>query len=304
VKTYDKLLAVFQAKRVFPNLDNVRSKVLWLLPVLLCSPISLFYMLRSRKKLIIPYVELVATERCTLRCRACANLMQCYAKPRDYALADLRRELDTLLSRVSAIWVMQVLGGEPFIYPQLAEVLEELSKERKVKRIRLVTNGTVLPGEKVLKIMQNRKFIVLISDYGALSRKLDELISVLKKWGINYRHVEFGGGWLDYGGLEKRGFDDETLNRSYKACAASPCKTLLGGRIYACPRAAHMAALGMLPRDVNCVDISAEGDFARSYIDFCNQPALACDYCNPPWARPPIPAGEQVTRFKNYEVIK
>ena len=60
-------------------------------------------------------VDLVVTERCTLKCKDCSNLMQYYTKPETLEEASITEEVDILLSLVDKIHEIRVIGGEPLL---------------------------------------------------------------------------------------------------------------------------------------------------------------------------------------------
>ncbi len=293
---YQKLLMTRCTERLLPASRDVKKLSTKKALVLLTSPVSAVHLLRARKKPILPYLEFVVTERCTLKCKNCANLMQHYCTPESYPLERLMKDADELEKRLSAIWVLQLLGGEPLMYPGLETLLAHLCGKKFIRTIQVVTNGTLLPKEAVLRALQNEKVIVHISNYGDKSVKLNALKELLSKNGIRYKSLDYTE-WMDYGDLSNRGLSQAELNESYRRCPSAECKTLLKGHIYACPRSAHMDNLGLGIGDGEAVDIYDGANFNENLGALFNRPTIsACDHCNPPWARPPISPGEQMPR--------
>lgn len=64
----------------------------------------------------IPYVEIVLTTKCTLRCEHCCNLMQYFTPKAQYVgtLENIIESLEQLCSKVSSINRLRLIGGEPF----------------------------------------------------------------------------------------------------------------------------------------------------------------------------------------------
>lgn len=62
------------------------------------------------------------------------------------------------------------IGGEPFLYPHLQEIVEYLIGQKKVLGIMLITNSTIMPAPQVLELLRNPKVFVEISDYGHLEK--------------------------------------------------------------------------------------------------------------------------------------
>lgn len=83
--------------------------------------------------------------------------MQYYCKPYDLDKDCLKENLEELLKMIEHISIVRVLGGEPFLYPWLGEILELLIASPKVKVVGIPTNGTVIPKEDVLRVLQNPK---------------------------------------------------------------------------------------------------------------------------------------------------
>lgn len=89
------------------------------------------------------------------------------------------------------------MGGEPFLYPNLKEILEYLLAQKKVLGIMLITNSTLLPKPEVLELLKNPKILVEISDYGHLE-KMSRLIQVLEEKDIFFK-VLTEQTWTDMG---------------------------------------------------------------------------------------------------------
>ena len=290
---YQKLVVARFAERIIPSSATMKNKTLKKLIAALFSPISLIYLVSTRKRPVLPYLEFVVTEKCTLRCKSCANLMQHYKSAQNYPLKQLMADADILEKRLSAIWTLQLLGGEPLMYPELEALLGHLCGKRFIKRIQVVTNGTLLPKTAVLELLKHRKITVLISNYGEKSVKLRELKALLEQSGVRYRALDYSE-WMDYGDLSQKNLTQAQMSESYRHCPAAECKTLLKGKLYSCPRSAHMANLKNLPAGGECADIAGD-DFPQQLRELFALPAVrACAHCNPPWDRPPIPPGEQV----------
>ena len=71
---------------------------------------------------------MVLTEKCSLKCDGCSNLMQYYAKPIDEDFEQCIKSIDKFLNTVDYVFEIRVLGGEPFMYKRIYEVIEHLYK--------------------------------------------------------------------------------------------------------------------------------------------------------------------------------
>ena len=288
-RSYLKTIAMAELKLVFPFVNkNEDKKFLLFALTMLIFPLILY---RAYVQSTISYVELVVTPKCNLNCVGCANLMPCYPKTVDHIDFEiLKNSIDALFEMSKRIETMKFIGGEPFLYKQLGELVEYAAKSPKVKKIIITTNGSVTPKSETVSKIKHKNVIVDISDYPIVDST--HFIDILKENGVNYRMIEFSE-WNDYGTAEKRGLSHDVLKRSFRECASAECKTILNGKFYVCPRAAHGDALGIIPAsDKEALDIfSKKTDFKSLYSLSCIN---ACDHCTPVWERKGIECGVQM----------
>ena len=192
---------------------------------------------------MIKHVELVVTEKCTLKCRHCASRMPYYKHPSDLAWGGGIEEFDQFLSAVDLLLELRILGGEPFLYQDLHKLVNRYVKCEKIKRITIYTNATVVPDQKAVQALHAANVSVHISDYGQQSKKLKELQQIFTDQGISHtvHHYEK---WYDMGPVTKRDYEECQLETMYDGCYAAKCHTFLNGKLYICPRAAHGESLG------------------------------------------------------------
>lgn len=207
------------------------------------------YSALSGKELNIPYVEVVLTTVCTLKCQGCSALMTYYKHPSHMDVDTVKKSLKTLLDAVDSIKLLRLLGGEPLGYPHLEEILSFLLEQEKVKEIGIVTNGTLLiKNDRLLELLKNKKALVFISDYGQASRNIKELSEQLRSNGIRMR-ISFSNSnesWIDYGGFAERNRTEAEVQKMYRECTHK-CRSLLNGKLFQCQRCSHGTYLGLLP---------------------------------------------------------
>lgn len=289
---YTKLLIIRSAEIKFPFLRRMQSGKLRLILSTLLSVFCL-HAIVSKRRLIIPYAELVVTEKCSLRCVDCANLMQYYNSPQSYDKSELLHELEEMGENGAELYVLQVLGGEPLLHKNIAEILTAACQMGFIHKIQVVTNATILPNEGLTAALNNRKITILISDYGKNSTKMNELIALLQREKISYEKAPFTN-WEDYGDLSQKNLSERELVRSYKECPSAECKSIIHGKLFTCPRSAHMYNLGLLSNPEQYISLTDATSSREKLSSFYNRKYdEACRFCNPPWARPVIEAGLQ-----------
>jgi hypothetical protein len=82
----------------------------------------------------VPHGTVETNRTCNLCCRACYNLDRTSVKSVD----DIQREIDLLLKKRN-VQVVTILGGEPTLHPNLAEVVAFIKKRGRI--CQLLTNG-------------------------------------------------------------------------------------------------------------------------------------------------------------------
>ena len=290
---YFLTLLIFEVQRLFPFTAKINNKTKQKCAWLLFGVVLLPLIILKSVRFTIPYLELVVTEFCNLHCDGCSNLMPFYKAPRHVDIEMLKASLDKILA-CSHIEELTLLGGEPFVYPHLNEIIDYAVSHKKIKRVKIISNGSFIPKVDVLKSLKNPKVFVSISVYNmTLNTDLDDVLSLndIKN------ELHYFVNWNDYGGIHKRGLSSEELKRSFKSCASVKCKTLAWGKLFACPRAAHLVGIGVIDESADTnIDImnTPIPDLKKQMKNMYKISATpACDYCNPVWQRTAIRAGVQ-----------
>lgn len=231
----------------------------------------------NAKKLILPRIVIIVGTKCTLRCKDCSNLIQYYTKPANIEIHKLLKDLEHFFTLVDHCIEVSVIGGEPFIYPQLDQLLSYLNQNKSIDSIEIITNATVLPHENLLLEMANPKTKVILSDYGNIDI-IARLCMLLDKYNIRSDCLS-SEKWIDCGDCTSRNRTSLQLETIYKACGSSKfCKTLFNGKLFDCPRAAHLMNLGFAD-NIDYLDIYNSDQ--KNILDFFTKNfATACDYCD------------------------
>lgn len=232
-------------------------------------------------------VDLIITERCSLKCKDCANLMQYYERPRNVGRDILFRSIDTLCAALDEIMELRIIGGDAFMNKDWPLVVAKALDEDKIKRVVIYTNGTILPGSELAPLLRHPKALTVVTDYGRLSRNMARLQAYFAEHEILHRvlHVD---AWLDCAAIGKHGRTPADQERVYRECCAKNMLSLSDGRLFRCPFAANadrLAAVPDFPEDY--VDILAPSDDGiaglRQRITayaLRDRPLDICDYCN------------------------
>jgi len=238
----------------------------------------------NSQKIYLRSVDIVITEKCSLRCRDCSNLMSYYKTPRNYNIDEIMSDVNNLLKIVDGIHEFRVIGGEPFMNSKIHIIVNELSKKNKIKYVIIYTNATILPSKKQLKFFNNPKILFFITDYGQLSKKLVQLLETLVNHDIKY-YVQKVGRWTDCAKIYQHFRTSMALKELFEKCCAHNTYTLIRGKLFRCPFSANAHILRAVPDYasdyINIRSQQTISRFRRQIRAFLKLPYLkTCNFCN------------------------
>ena len=244
----------------------------------------------SKGLLNIKSLDVQVTERCSLKCKDCSNLMQYYTNPQNSELNTMLKSIDRFMKCVNQVYEFRVLGGDPFMNKELYKVINHIVKYDKVQKVAIYTNARFVPTGENIECLKNEKVIVDISNYGLLDpkkKKVDELIKVLETKKIKYS-VALVNTWTDCGRItpfQKR--SEEELHRVFNNCCNSDILSLLHGKLYRCPFSANATNLNAIPHDkTDIVDLFDDNipieelKVKIKELAYDKKSLMACNYCN------------------------
>lgn len=260
--------------------------------------------LTGEEELVVGSIDVCMTTRCDLKCKGCGSLMPMYAHPKDVEIDLILHSLDRFFSVVDRVFRVNVIGGEPFLYPHMDQVIDYLNKRDEVVKVVVPTNGTVMPeNPKLYEALRNPKNHVRISHYEAFDKKAGKLLACLEKEKIDHSVKIFGKDtylWYDFGDYELRNRSDDELSVQYYECEVE-WMSLYRGKLYPCPRAAHSIDLGLQPAEGNYIEIADENvpleELKANLERFVYETSFypACNRCDRGTGKcPVIPVAEQL----------
>ena len=78
-------------------------------------------------KLHLKSIDIQITEKCSLRCKDCSNLMQYYTKAKDSDMDVLFKSIDRFILSIDSLDEFRVLGGDPFMNKELHKVIANMT---------------------------------------------------------------------------------------------------------------------------------------------------------------------------------
>ena len=232
--------------------------------------------------------EVHLCDHCDLKCKGCYH----FSPLSKETFLDIR-EYENDIRRLDELWQgkitkVSLLGGEPFLHPDLNEFILLSRKVFPAAVIDILTNGLILSGkdDSFWRLCADNNICIACTkypvniDYTYISNKAEE-------YGIHFEfHNDTVAGEKK---LIKYPFDitgSQNIEDNYRKCHRSnTCITLKHGRLYTCPIAAH----AHIAKEFFELDIELD---EKDYIDiykanssdeiarFLSQPIPFCRYCD------------------------
>lgn len=193
-------------------------------------------------------VECDITEYCSLSCQECANLIPYFSKPKHFDTELIIQSMKNLAQSTCGIGRVVIVGGEPFLHPDLDKICEEVSAIDQILSVQLTTNGTIVPNDNLLERLKHSVAYIVISDYGVYSSQKDALITALEKFQIPYEVRGQGKWWRIFGKPQKFLRTEEENKQIFQSCPYKGCLSVLNGVFRLCPRSNYAVQLGAVPQ--------------------------------------------------------
>ncbi len=239
-------------------------------------------------KIILNQFETIVTNRCSLRCLKCAAGIQYFNEPEDLNIERIISDYKRMLELIDWVNRVVIMGGEPFLFTKLDQVIDALCEEdmtkEKVGAIKIITNGTIIPKESVLESIKKNNITVWISNYRDKSRNLGKIMEKFAEKQIKYVILNIPD-WSDVIQLtnETAVQSPEILRMRRTNDCVTRCRTVYNGRFYLCSLLKTMDCLKIEPfNETNYVELYNAGarDEIRSMLDMNNPLPDACSFCS------------------------
>lgn len=253
--------------------------------------LSVYYVYK-KNEVYFSSISFLPSTACNLNCRNCLNFNPFAKKFYVRKWEDLVKDVDLFFRCVDHIMLFHVSGGEPFLYKYTADLIEYIDTNygQRIDTLRMVTNGTVVPEEKVLEKLSKCNVEITVDDYREAVPKynmeFDKLIEKLEKHQIKY-YINKADSWIDLA-PEKTDYSymtEEELIQHRTACNQS-WQELRDGKLYNCNYAAYATVAGIageqdLEEVYELKDFSKEqkkelvefrlGYMLKGYTNFCKK---------------------------------
>lgn len=230
--------------------------------------------------------------KCNLRCELCAERSPYYERPYNPSLENLKEQLDELFKLVEYIDKFDITGGEPFLRPDLADIIRYIFEKfrTKIGKIRVTTNGTLAPDLNFVDVAKlwGNDFFIIVDNY-SVSTKCDSIKEILEVGEIPFEIRDYSGnlycdGWVDYGDLSIK-HTKKKAKEIYKKCAVPKLgffTCLVNGSLFPCAKARLLYEKRIVNVSMCLFDeeLTKNGKIARMKSLLEEEVIEACKYCN------------------------
>ena len=176
-----------------------------------------------KKQVCLMEVHSTITSRCTLKCKHCNMFMPYYKEHVDYTAKDILEDLELLFRHVDYIVSYEILGGEPLINGELADMIRQIGDRygNRIGNIGIITNGTLLPDEQLIEISKKYNVKYDFSDYTDIvdyKKRFDVAVKIVSDAGLRYS-VNRSLRWCDFGfPVNNRMYDFDKVREHMLSC--------------------------------------------------------------------------------------
>lgn len=240
-------------------------------------------MQKTEKELILEHLGILVTTYCNLNCRDCADLIP-KREHRHYEPDNIKSDLSIVLANVDYIEEVLVIGGETLVYPWLPEVLDFCEAQKKIGKLIITTNGSIIPDDNLLENFKKNNVLIRISGYPEyIVPNREETLQKYKSGGLEIEDLE-NMQWCDIGDFKHRHRTEEEIKNVFRTCAMKNCVCINpDGKIFFCSRqmTADETTLYPSPLENEFVNIRTEKDIRKKLQEFYELPYITtCDYCD------------------------
>jgi hypothetical protein len=257
----------------------------------------------ASKAFFSPTLSYMITQKCSLRCKDCGAFVPAYKSPKSIPIETIINDIRNYCQAFDVVHHIALQGGEPFLYPDIQRLCREVAAIPNLIFVDFVTNGTIVPSGDTIKHFFECGNCILISDYGTVSRKVDELSNALNNHSVYFDYYRYDSdGWGKQTPIfpRNRGLDENT--KIYKECIKGIyiCCQIMDGELHRCSFSNNSSHLGLLPKFENDYVCLNDANYSEEKLKVQiralinrNTALNACDFC-PANEREYVPAGVQL----------
>jgi organic radical activating enzyme len=236
-------------------------------------------------------ITVVINSICSLSCKYCTSYMHSYPadKRKNFPLSRIVEDIDRFFAAVDGVGTVTVMGGEPFLHPEISAIVQAILEKPNCGVISISTSGTCRIRKEQLVGMKNDRVNISFSNYlGSLNEKKQQLfhenVKLVQAEGIPHTVGVDMPQWIVPSTLYDRQRSTDTLIAKKSSCVMPPrCVQLKNGKLHPCDFGSSVYNLGVADYPADYVDVAATTsiqDLRKKIGEFLNASYYkVCGHC-------------------------
>ena len=183
----------------------------------------------------IPYLEFHVSDHCNLNCKGCVHFSPLVKNKEFPVFEEVKRDFVALKKKIRRIGLIRILGGEPFLNPELDRYIKMVRELYKNATISVVTNGLLLSqiSDELIKVLKDTDVTIDVSLYPPLQNNISNIVKPLIEKGVRI-NVSFPIKEFAYA------LDEQQGHARFATQNNCTCPNLYKGKLYVCPIIAYI----------------------------------------------------------------
>ena len=233
----------------------------------------------TKNKNFLHSIDIVISEKCTLNCKDCSNLMQYYQDARNIDYEMIVSDFEALTSKIEHIFEVRLIGGEPFVNKDIYRIIDYFLESSKITNLVIYTNATIPLKAELMKKYVAPKLVFSITDYGNLSKNTKKVTDLLEQMNIAFRSLP-PNNWTDSAVIRDHKRTEEGMIDIFERCCGKNLFTIMYGKLYRCPFVSNAERLHAIPYSKdNGVSVEDPLEDIIKYTSGIKY-LPACNFCN------------------------
>lgn len=228
---------------------------------------------------VLKQVEMHIVDGCNLNCRGCSHFSPIFDQGVFPDFESRLQDVKKLKEKFTYIKEFFLLGGEPFLNPEIDRYIRAIREELPKTTLTIVTNGLLVPSLKssTLKTIVETDTRISISEYEPTCVLIDRIRARLNEYGVIYNVRNFD--------IKQKFNKPLSLNKNSTRehlCISDGCITIWNHKISKCPTLMYIGEFnkkfgtsfpeaGTLPLDTKLS--------SKELLKYLNAPVSLCTYC-------------------------
>lgn len=186
---------------------------------------------------ILQQVEMHIMDSCNLNCKGCAHFSPIFSNDLP-ELSSRLSDVKMLKDKFTHIIKFYILGGEPFLNPEINKYICEIHKLLPNSELYIVTNGLLIENlsKETLECIKDNRVWISISEYEPTQKKIDTICNILDEYKILYELRK---------AKDKQKFclplSISEHSKYPHTCISDICVTIWNGKISRCPQLMYIS---------------------------------------------------------------